>query len=219
LKKRIIIDSVKIYNLIQIRWFNALNLNIIYIRALIVSSRLAVIIRICDAILLTFFLKISIMIEYLPSNSRFTFSALIIYIPANSSAYIIVPAILSNLSNFLLAYSRARLREIFSFLNTARIFYNEFDRFPAPISVKILFAAFRLIIIIPIYVFITEKFVLKFIITFWLRRSRFWLIVSISLTRFRHSLETKIILFIIIEILPILPFIFFSWFSREEIFS
>jgi hypothetical protein len=141
-------------------------LNIIYIRALIVSFRLAIIIRIYDVIFLIFSLKILMMIEYLLLNFRFIFSALIIRVSANLSAYISVPAILSNLSIFLLIYFRARLREAFSFLNTAKIFYIEFYRFPISIFIKILITVFRSIIVISICAFTAEKFVLKSIITF-----------------------------------------------------
>jgi hypothetical protein len=139
---------------------------IIYIRALIVSFRLAIIIRIYDVIFLIFSLKILMMIEYLLLNFRFIFSALIIRVSANLSAYISVPAILSNLSIFLLIYFRARLREAFSFLNTAKIFYIEFYRFPISIFIKILITVFRSIIVISICAFTAEKFVLKSIITF-----------------------------------------------------
>jgi hypothetical protein len=141
-------------------------LNIIYIKALIVSFRLIIIIRIYDVIFLTFFLKILMMIEYLLSNFRFAFSALVIRVSANSSACMSAPAILSNLSIFLLIYFRARLREAFSFLNTAKIFYIEFYRFPVSIFIKILIAIFRSMIVISICAFTAEKFVLKSVITF-----------------------------------------------------
>jgi hypothetical protein len=141
-------------------------LNIIYIKALIVLSRLIIIIKIRDAIPLTSFLNELMVVEYLISNSRFIFSALVIRVPASSSAYMSVPAILSNLSIFLLIYSRARLKKIFSFLNTARISYIEFCRLSIPIFIKILIAIFRSVIVIPIYIFTAERFVLKFIIIF-----------------------------------------------------
>jgi ABC-type multidrug transport system permease subunit len=141
-------------------------LNIIYIRTLIVLFRLAITIKICDAIPLISSLKISIIVEHLLLNFRFTLSTLVIRVPANSSAYISVPAILLNLSIFLLICFRARLKETFLFLNAAKIFYTEFRRFPIPVFIKILIAVSRSIIVIPIYAFTAEKFVLKSVIIF-----------------------------------------------------
>jgi hypothetical protein len=158
------------------------------------------------------------MVEYLLLNFRFIFSILIIRVPASSSACISASAILSNLSIFLLICFKTRLRKIFSFLNAARISYIGFRRFPASISIKILIVVFRSVIIIPIYVFTAERFMLKFIIAFWLRRSYFWFVITIFLTRFWKSLETKIILFIIVEILSIFSFAISSWLSRKKIF-
>jgi hypothetical protein len=185
---------------------------------LIVLSRLIITVRICDVISLTSSLKVSMMVEHLSLNFRFAFSALIIRAPASSSAYMSVPVTLSNLFIFLLTCFKARLKEAFSFLNTARIFYTEFRRFPISVSIKILITISRSIIVIPIYAFIAEKFVLRSIIAFWLRRSHFWLVIFIFLTRFLKSLETKIILFVIVEILSIFPFVISSWLSKKEIF-
>ncbi len=133
---------------------------------MIVSSRLVITVRIYNAIPSTSSLKTSIVIEYLPSSSRFTLSILVIRAPTNSSACISALIILLNLSIFLLICFRARLKEIFSFLNTARISYIGFRRLSAPVSIRILVTVSRSVIVISIYAFTAERFVLKSVITF-----------------------------------------------------
>ena len=143
-----------------------LNLSIVYVRALIVLSRLTITVRTYDAIPLTSSLRVLIMIKYLFSNSRFTLSVLVIRVSASLSVCISAPIILLNLCIFLLTCSRARLKKVFSSLNTARISYTGLRRFLAPVFIRVLITVSRSVIVIPIYAFIAERFVLKSIIIF-----------------------------------------------------